>query len=85
MYLTVDSLIEIHNRITGSNNITLRKVKIKPYGFNEMHIDKELMEDINSMKEKLLLQSITQYSSTNYIHFMIEVAEHVRYCLLMMI
>ena len=26
MYLTVDSLIEMNNIITGSNNITLRKV-----------------------------------------------------------
>ena len=29
MYLTVDSLIEINNLITGSNNITLRKANVK--------------------------------------------------------
>ena len=29
--MTVDSLMEINNTITGSNNITLRKVNVKPY------------------------------------------------------
>ena len=32
IYLTIDSLIEINN-IIGSNNITLRNVIAKPYGF----------------------------------------------------
>ena len=32
MYLTLDSLIEINNIITSSNNITFRKVDVKPYG-----------------------------------------------------
>ena len=41
MYLAVDSLIEINNIITGSNNITLRKVNVKPYGFHKMYMDKE--------------------------------------------
>ena len=45
MYLTVDSLIEINNRITSSNNINLRKVNVKPYGFDKMYMDKELIED----------------------------------------
>ena len=45
MYLTVDSLIEINNLITGSNNITLRKGNVKPYGFDEMYMDKALIED----------------------------------------
>ena len=45
MYLTVDSLIEINNIITGSNNITLRKFNLKSYGFDKMYIDKELIED----------------------------------------
>ena len=44
MYLTVDSLIEINNIITDSYNITLRKVIVKPYGFNKMYMDKELIE-----------------------------------------
>ena len=45
MYFTVDSLIEINNIITGSNNIALRKVNVKPYGFDKMHMDKDLIED----------------------------------------
>ena len=40
-----DSLIEINNNITGTNNITLRKVNVKPYGFDEMYIDRKLIED----------------------------------------
>ena len=44
MYLTVDSLIDINNVITGSNNITLRKVNIKLYGYDKMYLDKDLIE-----------------------------------------
>ena len=45
MYLTVGFLIKINNIITGSNNITLRKLNVKPYGFDEMFMDKEIIED----------------------------------------
>ena len=45
MCLTVDSLIEINNIIIGSNNITLRKVNVKPYGFNKIYMDKNLKKD----------------------------------------
>ena len=45
MYLTVDSLKERSNIITGSNNINLRKISLKPYGFDKMYMDKELKED----------------------------------------
>ena len=45
MYLIVDSLIELNNITTGSNNITLRKFNLKPYGFDKTYIDKELIED----------------------------------------
>ena len=43
MYLTFGSLIEEH--ITTLNNITLEKVMVKPYGFDKMYMDKELIED----------------------------------------
>ena len=33
IYLTVDSLTEIYNIIIGSNDINLRKVKVKSHGF----------------------------------------------------
>ena len=45
MYLTVDSLIEINNVITDSNNINLRKVNVKTYGFDKMNMDKDIVED----------------------------------------
>ena len=45
MYLTVDSLIEISNITTGSNNITLRKVNAKSYGLDKIYMDKDLIED----------------------------------------
>ena len=40
MYSTVDSFIEINNIINGSNDITLKKVDGKPYGFGNMYMDK---------------------------------------------
>ena len=45
MYVKVEPLIEINSIITGSNNITLRKVNVRPYGFDKMYMDKELIED----------------------------------------
>ena len=50
MYLTIDSLIDISNIITASDNITLREVNVKPYGFDEMYMDQELI------KEQLLIK-----------------------------
>ena len=40
MYLDVDSLIDMNNIITGSNNITLRKVNVQPYGCDKMYMAK---------------------------------------------
>ena len=45
MYLTVDSLKERNNIINGSNNITLRKVNVNPYGLDKMYTNKKLIED----------------------------------------
>lgn len=45
MYLTVDSLIDINNLKTGSINITLRKVNVKPNGYDKIYVDKILIED----------------------------------------
>ena len=45
MYLTFDSLIDINNNyISSSNNINLRNLNIKPYEFDKMHINKDLIE-----------------------------------------
>ena len=45
MCLTIDSLIQINNIIAGSNNINLKKVNAKPYGFDRICMDKNQMED----------------------------------------
>ena len=44
-YFTVDSLININNIKTVSNNITLRKVNGKPYGCDKLYMTKDLIED----------------------------------------
>ena len=44
MYLTVDSLTDINNIITGLNSLTLRKINVKPYGYDKMYMDKYLIE-----------------------------------------
>ena len=45
MYLTINFLIDISNIITASDNVTLRKVNVKPYGFDEMYMDQELIKE----------------------------------------
>ena len=45
MYLTVDSLIDINNIISNSNNITLRKVNFKKYECDKINMNKGLIED----------------------------------------
>ena len=45
VYLTVDYLIELNNIIAGSNNIALRKVTVKSYGFAKIYMDKKLIEE----------------------------------------
>ena len=32
--------------MTGSNNNTFRKVCVKSFGFDKMHMDKEVIEDM---------------------------------------
>ena len=44
MYSTVDYLIEVSNIIAGSNKVILRKFNVNSYGFDEMYIDKKLID-----------------------------------------
>ena len=44
-YLTVYSLIKINNTIIGPYKFFLRKVNLKPYGFDRIYIDKYLVEN----------------------------------------
>ena len=73
MYLTVDSLIEINNIIAGLNNTTLRKVNLKPYGFDKMCMNKELIEDklyqiIDQFNERKLTSTKFYSILSNKIH-----------------
>ena len=40
----VVSLIQINNIISSPNNTILRKVNVKPYGSDNMYMDKDLVE-----------------------------------------
>ena len=62
IYLTDDSLIEKYSKITTLNNITLRKVNIKPYGFDRMYIGKDLIEN-------KLYRIIVQFNGRNTPYF----------------
>ena len=70
MYLPVDLLIEINNVITGSNNITLRKINVKPHRYDQMNMDNELIKDkmyqlIDQFNERKINQRcIMHYSTT---------------------
>ena len=46
----VESLVKTNNKITGSNNITLRKGDIKLYGFDKISIYKELIEALSNKR-----------------------------------
>ena len=43
--MAVDSLIDINNITIDSNNFTLGKVNVKPYGYDDIYIDKDLVEE----------------------------------------
>ena len=89
MYLTADSLIEINKIITSSNNITWRKVNVKPYGFGKLYMDKKLIEDkLYQIIDQFNGRQITSkkfYSILVNIHVMMEMVQHIRYYLLMTI
>ena len=90
MYLTVNSLMEINNIKTDSDNITLKKVYVMPYGFDKIYIDKKLIADrlyqiidqfndrkiISTKFDLILLNKILPFYDRN--------GKRVRYCLLMM-
>ena len=44
LFLTVDSLIRINNLITGSPNIHLRQITVKPAGCNKQYMDTSRIE-----------------------------------------
>lgn len=61
MYLTVHSLIDINNIVTGSNNITQIKDNVKPQECDKIYVDKDLLKD-------KLYQLIDQFNKTKIKH-----------------
>lgn len=56
MYVRLDSLTKINNIFdifTGSNNINLTKVDGKPYGFDKIAMDKDLIKEVLSKYRSL--------------------------------
>ena len=53
----------------GSNNIILRNINVKPYRFDKMYMDKDLMEDrLYQIKDQFNQRKITPekfYSNTS--------------------
>ena len=86
-------MIEINNITTVSNNITLRKVNVKPYGFNKMYMNKDLIDDklyqliIDQFNERKVTSTKFRSVLLNKIKsiFMMEMVERVSYYLLMMV
>ena len=56
-YFTVDLLIDLNNIITGSNNITLRKVNVKLCRYDNMYRDKDkLYQLVDQFNERKIYQ-----------------------------
>ena len=83
MYVTVDSLT-----VTSSNNITLRKVNVMPYGFDKMYMDKDLIENnlhqtINQFNERKITSTKFYSILLNKIHPFYDGNGRTGKCLLM--
>ena len=106
--MTVGFLIDINDIITAftaftfiniTNNVTLRKVNVKPYGSDKMYMNKDVIGDkfyqiIDQFNEwkitpvkfyAMILLHKNIFLCNKHIHFMMGILERVRYCLLMII
>ena len=81
IYLTVDSVIEINNIIPISSNITLRRVNVEPYRFDEMYMDNRRQALSNTRLIQRKIATLKFYSIlSNKIHpFFMEMVWSVRY------
>ena len=78
MYLKVGSLIEINNIITGSYNITWKKINVNPYGSDKTYMDKDLIEDtfyqiIDQFNEKKIAPAKILFANDNKINLLYNV------------
>ena len=60
MYLTIDSLIIINNYITGSHNIQLRQINVKPAFHDKQYMDFTRIEsELYTLVDKFNERQIT--------------------------
>ena len=63
LFLTVDSLITLNNIITNSNNFFLRRVNVKPAGYNKQYM---YFDQIEVELYRLIDQFNDRYISKRY-------------------
>ena len=73
LVLTVDSLIALNNIITDSHNVYLRRVNVKPKGYNKMYmnyniIEPELYRLVDKYNEGKVSSEEFYYNFLNEIH-----------------
>ena len=70
--MTVDSLIDMNNIITDLNNITLQKVSVKPYGYDDICADKNLTKDKQYQLVIVSIKRSIQWKKVNHKDFYFE-------------
>lgn len=70
--MTVDSLIDMNNIITDLNNITLQKVSVKPYGYDDICTDKNLTKDKQYQLVIVSIKRSIQWKKVNHKDFYFE-------------
>lgn len=70
--MTVDSLIDMNNIITDLNNITLQKVSVKPYGYDDICTDKNLTKDKQYQLVVVSIKRSIQWKKVNHKDFYFE-------------
>ena len=73
LFLTVDSLITVNNYVTGSNNIQLRQINVKPAFHNKQYmnfsqIESELYVLVNKFNERQITATCSCNKFLDEIH-----------------
>ena len=73
LFFTVDSLITINNIITGSSNLYLRSVNVKPFGCSKIYMDftkieSELYTLIDQFNDRFISKTYFFKKFVNEIH-----------------
>ena len=66
LFLTVDSLITVNNYVTGSNNIQLRQINVKPAFHNKQYMNfSQIESELYVLVDKFNERQITARCSCN--------------------